>query len=75
MEVNSTDTAAKIADIIERKRRAENIPQHAVAQRLGISQSTYQRTLRGGRSFRLEELLKVARLFEMKPEALFMEAA
>lgn len=75
MEVNSTDTAARIADIIERKRRAEKLSQRVVAERLGISQSTFQRSLHGERSFRLEELLKVARLLDLKPEVLFAEAA
>jgi transcriptional regulator with XRE-family HTH domain len=75
MQAKDAGTAARITEIIERQRRAENISQIALAERLGISQSTYQRSVRGERSFRLEELLKVARLLEMKPEVLFAGAA
>lgn len=74
MEVSDAAVAAEIGEIIKRRLRVERISQKHLAHRLGISESTLQRSLSGDRSFKVEELLKTGRFLKMRPRILLEEA-
>ena len=74
MNAEQTDPLVRVSQIVDRERRARRISQQSLAKRIGVSHRTLQRCLARERTFKVEELLKIARVFNRKPEDLYAEA-